>query len=294
MVVVHTCLPCTPSISATQIEGISVYQMTLGTHTLLRRLDTDFVNLSPIVTFSNTPYPVLSTIPNATVISRGSAAVKGTWVPLAAAQAYVRDHPLPSGVLDVFLSDTLSERFPPALQEFARGSDGNGSVGRALGQFGAHFGSTLQATQLCLSQQNNSQSEASSPRREPDNIITSLLTPITVPQHKTPDEDVDATAVTEPLSSTEQQMFTELCVTTEWEKDSPATATQCEFEPPPLSPLSDCPDGPLDLYQDLAMPQRELEPERERSGRPLRRSKRVADAMIKAQSRTRSRPRRRT
>jgi hypothetical protein len=269
--------------------------MTLKTHTLLRRLDTDFVNLSPIVAFSKTPYPVLSTIPNATLISRGSAAVKGTWVPLAAAQAYVRDHPLPHGVLDVFLSDALSERFPPALQEFARGSDGNGSVGRALGKFGAHFGSTLQATQLCLSQSGQSGS-SSSPRREPDNIITSFFTPISVPQNKIPDSE-DANA-TEPLSSTEQQMFSELCVTTDWDKDSPATATQREFEPP-LSPLSDCPpdvddDGlpDSDANGDQAMPERARE--RERKGRPLRRSKRVADAMIKAQSRTRSRPRRRT
>ncbi|KAF7363284.1 hypothetical protein MSAN_00983600 [Mycena sanguinolenta] len=282
LVVVHTCLPCNPSITATQIEGISVYQMTLKTHTLLRRLDTDFVNLSPIVAYANTPYPVLSTIPNATVISRGSAAVKGTWVPLSAAQAYVRDHPLPKGVLDVFLSDALSERFPPALQEFARGSDGNGSVGRALGQFGAHFGSTLQATQLCQSSSNGS-----SPRREPDNIITSLYAPISVP-----DTEVDAT---EPLSSTEQQIFRELCITTDWDKESPATATQREFEPPPLSPLSDCPpdDGPPDVLDgDQALPEQGREPER--GGRPLRRSKRVADAMIKTQSRARARTSRRT
>ncbi|KAJ7273531.1 hypothetical protein B0H12DRAFT_1228378 [Mycena haematopus] len=284
LVVVHTCLPCTPSISATQIEGISVYQMTLKTHTLLRRLDTDFVNLSPIVAFANSPYPVLSTIPNATVISRGSAAVKGTWVPLAAAQAYVRDHPLPQGVLDVFLSDALSERFPPALQEFARGSDGNGSVGRALGQFGAHFGSTLQATQLC---QSSSGGSGSSPRREPEHIITSLFAPISAPLPKIPDVEADAEA-SEPLSSTEEQMFSELCVTTDWDREVPATATQREFEPPPLSPLSDCPpdadgDGPdVDSVQPIGR-------EREREGRPLRRSKRVADAMIKVQSRTRRR-----
>jgi hypothetical protein len=156
MVVVHTCLPCTPSISATQVEGpfvsralscmiliifsgISVYQMTLGTHTLLRRLDTDFVNLSPIVAYSGAPYPVLSTIPNATVISRGSAAVAGTWVPLSAAQAYVRDHPVADNVLDVFLSDKLFERFPSALQDFSRSS----TSGWTLNQFGPHFGSTL-------------------------------------------------------------------------------------------------------------------------------------------------------
>ncbi|KAJ6513858.1 hypothetical protein C8R47DRAFT_962663 [Mycena vitilis] len=242
MVVVHTCLPCTPSISATQIEGISVYQMALGALTLLRRLDTDFVNLSPIVTISGAPYPVLSTIPNATVVSRGSAAVAGTWVPLSAAQAYVRDHPLPGGVLDVFLSDALFERFPSALQEFHKSS----SSGRTLNQFGPHFGSTLQATQLC------SQTD----RREPD--ISSLLTPTVA------NPDVDATPEQPPLSSTEQQMFRELCITTDWDKDA-------SLSPPP-SPLSDVPDV-------------DLEPER--PGRPLRRSKRVADAMS---TRSRRRP----
>ncbi|KAJ6546498.1 hypothetical protein DFH09DRAFT_1249058 [Mycena vulgaris] len=258
MVVVHTCLPCTPAISATQIEGISVYQMTLGTFTLLRRLDTDFVNLSPIVTHSGAPYPVLSTIPNATVISRGSPAVAGTWVPLSAAQAYVRDHPLPGGVLDVFLSDTLFERFPSALQDFHKSS----SSGRTLNQFGPHFGSTLQATQLC------SQSE----RREPD--ISSLLAPAfpAPPSPRTP--EVEAAPTDQPLNSTEQEMFQELCITTDWDKDAASGLS------PPPSPLSDVPTD-----TDSA------DPPRERSGRPLRRSKRVADAMIAAQSRTRSRRR---
>ncbi|KAK7015018.1 hypothetical protein R3P38DRAFT_2998982 [Favolaschia claudopus] len=278
MVVVHTCLPCTPSISATQIEGISVYQMTLGKLALLRRLDTDFVNLSPIVAFANTPYPVLSTIPNATVIQRGSNAVKGTWVPLAAAQGYVRDHPLPNGVLDVFLGDALSERFPPALQEFARANDG-----RALGQFGAHFGSTLCATQLC--------SNGASSHSDKDNMLTSSLPPINVPHAKATSPNDE-----EPLNSTEQQIFRELCVTTDWDRESPSTATQRDFhnlnDAPPLSPLSDCPPD-LDCNDDE--PSSEHEPEleaRTRGGRPVRRSKRVADAKIKAQSR--SRPRRRT
>ncbi|KAJ7738493.1 hypothetical protein DFH07DRAFT_82874 [Mycena maculata] len=252
MVVVHTCLPCTPAISATQIEGISVYQMTLGTHALLRRLDTDFVNLSPIVSFSGTPYPVLSTISNATVVSRGSSTVAGTWVPLAAAQAYARDHPLPNGLLDVFLSDTLFERFPSALQDFHKSS----SSGRTLNQFGPHFGSTLQATQLC------GQNE----RREPD--ISSLLAPAFSPAPPS-----SAVELEQPLSSTEQEMFRQLCVTTDWDKDAGGRLS------PPPSPLSDVPgdsDDPAD-----ALP--------ERSGRQLRRSKRVADAIIAAQSRSRRR-----
>ncbi|KAJ7752036.1 hypothetical protein B0H16DRAFT_813927 [Mycena metata] len=255
MVVVHTCLPCTPSISATQVEGISVYQMTLGSYTLLRRLDTDFVNLSPIVAYSYAPAPVLSTIPNATVISRGSTAIAGTWVPLAAARAYVRDHPLPGRPLDVFLSDTLFERFPSALQEFHKSS----SSGRTLNQFGPHFGSTLQATQLC------SQSE----RRELDMSSLPTPTPTSFPTTLSP----DAAAAEQPLSSTEQQMFRELCVTTDWDKDAGGGTS------PPPSPLSDVPES-------------ESVPEPGgRSGRPLRRSKRVADAMIAAQSQTRSRRR---
>jgi hypothetical protein len=225
-----------------------VYQMMVGTLTFLRRLDTDFVNLSPIVSYSGTPYPVLSTIPNATVISRGSPAVAGTWVPLSAAQAYVCDHPLPDGLLDVFLSDQLFERFPSALQDFHKSS----SSGRTLNQFGPHFASTLQATQLC------SQSE----RRDPD--ISSLLAPA-FPALAPPSPDVDAE---QPLSSTEQEMFRELCITTDWDKDTGGSLS------PPLSPLSDVP-GDADSSP-------------ERSGRPLRRSKRVADAMIAAQSRTRS------
>ncbi|KAJ7109193.1 hypothetical protein C8R44DRAFT_833751 [Mycena epipterygia] len=266
MVVVHTCLPCTPAISATQIEGISVYQMTLGTFTLLRRLDTDFVNLSPIVTYSGAPYPVLSTIPNATVISRGSPAVAGTWVPLAAAQAYVRDHPLPDGLLDVFLSDTLFERFPSALQVFHKSS----RSGRTLNQFGPHFGSTLQATQLCSRSQNE--------RKEPD--ISALLAPalpalVTAAPSSDRDGDVE-----QPLNSTEQEMFRELCITTEWDKDAGSGGGGTLS--PPLSPLSDVPADADDLLPERG---------RVRSGRPLRRSKRVADAISAAKDRTRSRRR---
>ncbi|KAJ6623446.1 hypothetical protein B0H10DRAFT_1943870 [Mycena sp. CBHHK59/15] len=251
MVVVHTCMPCTPAISATQIEGISVYQMTLGTFTLLRRLDTDFVNLSPIVSYSGAPIPVLSTIPNATLISRGSPAVAGTWVPLSAAQAYLRDHPLPDKLLDVFLSDTLFERFPSALQDFHRSS----GAGRTLNQFGPHFGSTLQATQLC------SQRE---PSAMPD--ISSILGPSTTPA------ELDTASADQPLNSTEQEMFQELCVTTDWDKDGS------------LSPLSPGPDELKPEFGPDPVPEG-------RSGRPLRRSKRVADAIIAAQSRTRSRRR---
>ncbi|KAJ7489890.1 hypothetical protein B0H11DRAFT_2229403 [Mycena galericulata] len=221
MVVVHTCLPCTPAISATQIEGISVYQMTLGTFTLLRRLDTDFVNLSPI----------------GVLLGRTCATTS-----------------LPNGLLDVFLSDTLFERFPSALQDFHKSS----TSGRTLNQFGPHFGSTLQATQLC------GQNE----RREPD--ISSLLAPAFAPALPSPAAEAE-----QPLSSTEQEMFRELCITTDWDKDAGGGLS------PPPSPLSDVP-AETDTNPAANVVS-------ERSGRPLRRSKRVADAIIAAQSRSRRR-----
>ncbi|KAJ7063128.1 hypothetical protein C8F01DRAFT_1131661 [Mycena amicta] len=217
-VVVHTCTPCVnaPPIIATQVEGISVYQTTIGNTVLLRRLDTDFVNLTPIAAVSRAPFPVLSTIPNATVISRGSTVVRGTWVPLSAAQAYVRDHPPEAVALRVFLSDRLASRFPPALAAWKE----NASNGRSLGVFGQHFGSTVQPTALC--------SASVGERRELD--VTSLLTPVA--------PTFTASAVPlgncaePPLSSTEQQIFRELFDTNEWDGD---------VDSAPPSPLSDVP-----------------------------------------------------
>jgi hypothetical protein len=167
-VVVHTCQPCSPAISATQIEGkfvllsselyscngteISVYQMTLGPYLLLRRIDTDFVNLTPIVEWcgKGRGYPVLSTIPNAVVVWRGwgSEKVCGVWVPLEVAQSYVKDLNtcLTNAVggettqgLDVFLSNELVEQFPSALKDFHR----TNSSGRMLKQFGRWFESMV-------------------------------------------------------------------------------------------------------------------------------------------------------
>jgi hypothetical protein len=151
--------------------------MMLGPFQLLRRIDSDFVNLSPIIAYSGTagiptsaatdgdddiseradhdhpssphssPTPPSSSnvVTNATVITSGSPEICGTWVTLAAAQAYVRDH-LTSGengiarrALELFLSDTLVEKFPSALQDFHRLNAGL----RSLNQFGKHFESTL-------------------------------------------------------------------------------------------------------------------------------------------------------
>ena len=155
---------------------IPVFQMMLGPFQLLRRIDSDFVNLSPIIAYSGTAgvatptagasatlngdesnpgssrssppsssAPSMNVVTNATVITSGSPEICGTWVTLAAAQAYVRDHLAGEeregacAALEVFLSDALVERFPTALQDFHRVNAGL----RALNQFGKHFASTL-------------------------------------------------------------------------------------------------------------------------------------------------------
>ena len=164
---------------------IPVFQMMLGPFQLLRRIDSDFVNLSPIIAYSGTAgltssaaantngsgdtklnttnsvstssastnpsspttSPSSNVVTNATVITSGSPEICGTWVTLAAAQAYARDH-LVTGTgsesdnaraLEVFLSDRLVDKFPSALQDFHRLNAGL----RALNQFGKHFASTL-------------------------------------------------------------------------------------------------------------------------------------------------------
>lgn len=166
-IVVHTCQPRNPPISATQIEGepltklsnrmiidveiseISVYQMALGPYLLLRRIDTDFVNLTPIVEScgKGRGYPVMSTVPNAVIIGKGEASAKvvGVWVPLQVAQAYVKDLDTCSidtetmEGLNLFLNDELVEWFPSALKDFHR----TNSSGRMLKQFGRWFESML-------------------------------------------------------------------------------------------------------------------------------------------------------
>lgn len=161
VVVVHTCVPCDPPVSATQVEGIPVYQTTLPlraphtTRTLLRRLDTDFVNLTPLLAaFSPSSSPCAAAVPvlppSAVRFEHPNSAVAGVWVSLDCAREFLRtsvqagaqraerpcsqDETLRISV-EVFLSDELVMRFPSALRDFWRAS----KPGRMLGQFGVCF-----------------------------------------------------------------------------------------------------------------------------------------------------------
>ncbi|KJA27241.1 hypothetical protein HYPSUDRAFT_198509 [Hypholoma sublateritium FD-334 SS-4] len=334
-VVVTTCQPCKPAISATQIEDISVYQMMLGAFQLLRRIDTDFVNLSPILAIAAT---ALTEVPkNAMVVTKGSPEVSGIWVPLAAAQAYVQEHLAGAGkfadgemeALDVFLSDKLVELFPPALQDFHRTTPARG----LLNQFGRHFASTLQAArwEAVMEGSGSAGSAASSspsasttassalaatPSPPPASLGASGAPLVPLPQQHavsaTPTfvvplglglgerhEEKDM-----PLSATEQQLFHELCVLSDWERDPegdemmvvdvdvPLPPPALGEAPPPLSPMSALSDSPLSspmssptitsFKRPAVLPPptpAHARTESTETQKPLRRSKRVADAL---------------
>jgi len=232
----------------------------LGSTLLLRRIDTDFVNLSTILAHLSLSPP--SPLPNACVnVSHPSLSIDGIWAPLSVARVYAHD--LPEGVESIFLSDDLVMRFPTALQDFYQKS----TSGRLLNQFGPYFNASL------------SLPEAGNPLRIPQldhgksakedvwegsieaglveepllaippsvNLALAALHPLTSTE--------GAAALTEmPLSPTEQEMFRTLCVHPDWETEEAGTTRNGE-------------------NADTA-PKRS--PTRER---PLRRSRRVADAV---------------
>ncbi|KII89021.1 hypothetical protein PLICRDRAFT_53516 [Plicaturopsis crispa FD-325 SS-3] len=366
-VIVHTCAPCTPTVTATEVEGIPVYCTTLGTSVLMRRLDTDFVNLSPMVAYVGVPMPAdVVSRGSATVVSQGSAAVKGTWVPLAVAQAFAREYTpvkrvqihlwvpadtefarkhtefarkhtefarkhtesvasapaessartptrtLPDGLLDIFLSDALVKRFPPALQDFYRAS----TPRRLLNQFGPHFKSTADASRTSGRVPASNSASTTDARdhgyaaawdrhsdwgTEDHYLSFAQSFPIDIPA---PAFD-DAAAVSDetPLSPTEQEMFQALCALPEWEKET--TVAGAREEPPACeapsareedvvceSMVTDAPHQGADAPREGAEASKHslaADDEDPQPDLPLRRSKRVAVAnanAIAAQART--------
>ena len=200
--------PCNPPITALQIEGISVYRMVLGASHFLRRIDTDFVNLSCITNYTSTPLnSVHNPIHNFPCITQGSQTVMGIWVPLSVAQEYVKDHPSKDDVFDVFLSDQLHGRFPSALQDFVKSS----AHTRTLNQFGPHFASTLEAQRVSTKQPSQ---HVMSPASEG----YALSPPLTVSAKHPPEVD-DV-----PLNEAEQEIF-ELCVVPDWDQDGEAACS---------------------------------------------------------------------
>lgn len=276
-VVVRTCEPCQPAICATELEGIPVYEMCLDSSAILRRVDTDFVNISPLLRNFDMTVPDLSGMQSSTVVSKGSPAVCGTWVPLACAQALFHNR----DSLDVFLSDDLHKRFPQALQDFHSSS----SHERSLARFGPNFQSTQEAKKQFLgsfrvelparpvypSVEDEEDPIAESPWEAHWHLLHLRDAPLPEP--------TETQAVPEtPLSPAEEEMFHVLCSVPDWEE------SESSMSPPPLPPV------PMPLQPLLSVPQAveppavEVVPCRER---PLRRSRRTIPGVVN-RPRTRS------
>ncbi|KAF5391341.1 hypothetical protein D9757_002043 [Collybiopsis confluens] len=311
-VVVNTCEPCIPRIVATHVEGIAVYQSSLGSHTLLRRIDTDFVNVTPIIKSTQVPLP--NGIHGATIVNKGKSEVKGLWVPVEAVRLYLKEHLQSASstftdfgtTLDVFLSDTLVERFPTALREFVRMTRECIAKGTLVRQFGKHFGcdndpmgGPPDPTLMAAAAAKERARLDDAPTYPSSELSVSLVPPAEVP-----------------LSATEEELFEE-CVNLEWETDikiEDATRSavlslqssdrsiksrshaKLRFSSPPSSPLSSCPPSPVLLKTQLSTRAVSRSSPSPRSGSistrssgTLRRSKRVADALAaKLNVRTRS------
>ncbi|KAI0062382.1 hypothetical protein BV25DRAFT_1804163 [Artomyces pyxidatus] len=288
-VVVHTCEPCTPAVSATQLEGVSVYQMILGPYRLLRRIDTDFVHLSSIVSFLNIPASTMTSVPNASSITLGSHTVCGTWAPLAEAQAFVQKHHPPDPRLDVFLSDQLFERFPSALQDFHRSN----TRGRLLNKFGSQFQSTTDArrahrvqarrvvplSDVCLPWERGMMSYT-----DIEEHVLSVHPSLVLPEN--PVKRVEDHLIPEtPLSPTEQEMFHSLCDLSDWD-NTPLLSGPVPPSPEDRASRGDQHAEDADMEEDADCPTATRMRSHSRD-RPLRRSKRVANAAA-ARTRTRS------
>ena len=236
--------------------------MILGASSLFRRIDTDFVNLTPITEYLGVTLP--SVPRSAVVVCHGSSIICGTWVPLSFVQEFVRNRPLPGGIIDHFLSDSLFELFPSALQIFHK----TNAPGRLLNYFGPHFKSTVEAkrgSDCTIKSDIGFRAERESWEKFPgwdidDDGLLSSDPPISLALAALRHSPEESEVVPEtPLSPTEQEMFHTLCGMPEWEKE----------------PMMACKETALWGDED---PEDDSAANRSRDYQSRRRSKRVAMA----------------
>ncbi|KAG7092298.1 hypothetical protein E1B28_008660 [Marasmius oreades] len=266
--VVKTCHPCYPEICARQVEGLSIYQTSLGSYLLSRRTDTDFVNLTPILNYALLPHPPIHTISNATTMSKGSVDFQGLWVPLPAAQEY---NQVVGNTLSTFLSDNLIELFPSAFREWVYQSKRCGSSAQHC--FGMGLPSGVQVKEVVDAAAVAASSREAHP---PLSQIATSTSPPSSPGRLNEEMHI-------PLSPKEEEIFQELCVNLGWEQDAPpmsATSFKTVILENSMglardrstSPLSSCPPSPEPANQIV------LSPSPPPNNPNLRRSQRVANA----------------
>ncbi|KAI0361914.1 hypothetical protein OH77DRAFT_3602 [Trametes cingulata] len=259
---VHTVERFDPAISATQFEGVPVYQMTLGSSTLFRRIDTDFVNISPIAQHFGIVCP---SVPTAVIVTGGSPGVCGTWVPLDVAHSIAKGE----SILETFLSDGLRSLFPASLN-LLHPPPVDQKPSRA--GYGHQFKSASEARRRSMTSH-----RLELPPREfevswEDHLSTHppfILATSAIDGHRPVAEEPPP--VVEALSPTEEEMFHVLCADPEWDAVTPAPT---EERPPDVADAAVMPVPPTNTAEVAQEP-------------PLRRSKRVANA-VTTRSRTRS------
>ena len=243
------------SLMSMIFTGVAVYQAILGSSTLLRRVDTDFVNLSLICQHLNVPVPCVS---GAATITIGSTLVRGTWVPLEVARDVAKDEMQ----LRPFLSDDLRSQFPDAIDALC--SIGDHSTAHPA--FGHQFKSASEERRQSMA----SHRLELPPREKEESWDSHLSThpffafPTTAIDGERPTPEIPAVAET-PLSPTEEAMFHVLCAAPEWDTTTEAAMEDAEDD----AAMRPSIDG-MDSGQERA----------------LRRSKRAAT--VATRSRTRS------
>ncbi|KZV90415.1 hypothetical protein EXIGLDRAFT_770833 [Exidia glandulosa HHB12029] len=129
-VVLRTCRPFCPAIMATFIDGIPVYQTFLDAHRLLRRMDSDFVNITPLMRFLQLRVDFAEE-PRCVLVRDGRDGVPGIWAPMEFALRVALSRTiipgvvsprLPQDILQVFLREGLEAHFPPPLPEVREGN----------------------------------------------------------------------------------------------------------------------------------------------------------------------------
>jgi hypothetical protein len=236
---------------------------------LLRRLDTDFVNLSRIAEYLGQPKASLESVSPVKDVAKGCPLILGKWVPLEKARNFVSGCSLMQNVLDIFLSGNLFEQFPPCVQVMHR----THQQLRSHCQFGPPFQSMVEDPhpQPWMDDTLEINTHWERVHWDDDHLI-SVHPSLGTQSMEIPLPALEERSVPEaPLSPTEQEIFRSFCGSPEWDTPSPTV---------------------MEVASNSEKENEEIRPVEERTPRggytrTLRRSKRVADAMA-SRSRTRS------
>jgi len=178
-----------------------VYELVLGPHQLLRRFDTDFVNLTRIAgCLGASPWPDL---PGRDLVE-GCSSILGIWVPLNCAQEFVQTQSLVPDTLKAFLSNTLYEDFPSSIRNLYRSHDHL----RSLQQLGPPFRSMVE-------RQSSSSIDDTARQTEMGTLV---------PQFP------EGTTLDTPLSVREEEIFQTLCACPDWDAPSPSLVVEPKLE----------------------------------------------------------------